>query len=302
MQHVPTTTAPPSPAGFDFQQWLSAGLADKTVDLLAALAIAFIGWWLAKRLVGVLDRVLTRFNVDEILKSFLRNVAFAALMVVVLIAALQQLGIPTTSLLAMIGAAGLAIGLALKDSLSNIASGVMLIMLRPFRAGDSVKVGGVEGVVEQVRIFTTFMRTYQNELIVLPNSEITKQAIINLTHKPVRRIDINVGIDYRDRIDQARDVLLTLAKAHPKVLKSPEIAVLVTGLGESSVDLSLRVWAKTADFITTRSDLIEAVHIEFGKAGISIPFPQRDLHVYHCDADGKPLADVLKSSVQIDGD
>ncbi len=296
------SAAPTPPAAFNFQHWLSASLADKAVDVLAALAIALIGWWLAKRVVGMLDRLLTRFHVDDILKSFLRNVAFVALMVVVVIAALQQLGIPTTSLLAMIGAAGLAIGLALKDSLSNIASGVMLIMLRPFKAGDSVKVAGVEGVVEQVRIFTTFMRTYQNELIVLPNSEITKQAIINITHKPVRRIDINVGIDYNDRIDQARDVLLALAKAHPNTLRSPEAVVLVTGLGESSVDLSLRVWVKTADFAATRSDLIEAVHIEFGKAGISIPYPQRELHVYQHTADGKPLAELPPATLLSDGD
>ncbi|PJK13503.1 mechanosensitive ion channel protein MscS [Lysobacteraceae bacterium NML120232] len=266
---------------FVFQQWLSANLAEKSLDALAALAIALVGWWLAKWLVRGLDRVLIRFQMDDILRNFLRNVAFAGLMVVVFVAALQQLGIPTTSLLAMLGAAGLAIGLALKDSLSNIASGVMLIMLRPFKAGDSIKVAGQEGVVEQVRIFTTFMRTYQNELIVLPNSEITKSAIVNLTYKPVRRIDIAVGIGYDDRIDKAREVLLQLVASHPSTLKTPEPAVLVTGLGESSVDMALRVWVRTADFGNTRSDLYEGIHREFARAGINIPYPQRDMHVYH---------------------
>lgn len=282
---APATAANPL---LDFQSWLSAGAANKLIDLLAALAIGIIGWWLAKRLIDVLDRVLLRFQVDDILRSFLRNIAFAGLMIVVVIAALQKLGIPTTSLLAALGAAGLAIGLALKDSLSNIASGVMLIMLRPFKAGDSVRVAGQEGVIEQVRIFTTTLRTYQNEVIVMPNSEITKAAIVNITRRPLRRIDLAVGIGYEDRIDQAREVLLQLAKNHPKVLKNPATAVLVTGLGESSVDLSLRVWVKNADVIQTRSDLLEGIHRQFTDEGISIPFPQRDLHVYHHQNPGKP--------------
>ncbi len=289
---MPAATANTASPSFDLQQWLHAGLADKALNLVVAALIALIGWWLARRVVKLLDRVLLRFHVEDILRSFLRNIAFAGLMVVVMVAALQKLGVPITSLLAVLGAAGLAIGLALKDSLSNIASGVMLIMLRPFKAGDAVRVAGVEGVVEQVRIFTSTLRTYQNETIVLPNSEITKSAIINLTHKPVRRIDIAVGIGYEDRIDQAREVLLALADAHPMVLKSPETQVVVTDLGESSVNLSLRAWAKTGDVVKTRSDLIEATHREFAKAGISIPYPQRDLHVYH-HQDGNSTAAAL---------
>lgn len=296
---APATAANPL---LDFQSWLSAGAANKLIDLLAALAIGIIGWWLAKRLIDVLDRVLLRFQVDDILRSFLRNIAFAGLMIVVVIAALQKLGIPTTSLLAALGAAGLAIGLALKDSLSNIASGVMLIMLRPFKAGDSVRVAGQEGVIEQVRIFTTTLRTYQNEVIVMPNSEITKAAIVNITRRPLRRIDLAVGIGYEDRIDQAREVLLQLAKNHPKVLKNPAAAVLVTGLGESSVDLSLRVWVKNADVLQTRSDLLEGIHRQFTDEGISIPFPQRDLHVYHHQNPGKPglLPDKLLEQAAAD--
>lgn len=288
---MPAPSSPAAQPSFDLQQWLSAGLLTKAIDIAAAIAIALIGWWLARHLVKVLDRVLLRFHVEDILRSFLRNIAFAGLMVVVMVAALQKLGIPTTSLLAVLGAAGLAIGLALKDSLSNIASGVLLIMLRPFKAGDAVRVAGVEGIVEQVRIFTSTLRTYQNETIVLPNSEITKSAIINFTRKPVRRADIAIGIGYNDRIDHAREVLLALAAAHPSVLKSPETQVVVTDLGESSVNLSLRAWVKTSDFVQTRSDLIEATHREFASAGISIPYPQRDLHVYHHqDGSGTPPA------------
>lgn len=265
---------------FDPRAWMSAGLADKAIDFGVAIIILLIGWWLARRVANLMDAALQRMQAEEILRSFLRNVVFVALMVVVVIAALQKIGVPTTSLLAMLGAAGLAIGLALKDSLSNIASGIMLIVQRPFKAGDSVQVAGVEGVVEQVRIFTTRMRTYQNELIVLPNSEITTKPIVNLTSKPVRRADISVGIDYAGRIDHARDVLLALAKANPSVLRKPATDVLVAGLGESSVDLVLRAWIKTEQFVETRSQLTEAIHTAFAEAGIGIPFPQRDVHVY----------------------
>ncbi|MEO6155599.1 MAG: mechanosensitive ion channel domain-containing protein [Thermomonas sp.] len=273
-------------ASFDPRAWLSAGLADKAIDLAAALLIVLVGWWLARWISRILDRSLVKMEAEEILRTFLRNIAFATLMVVVLIAALQKVGVPTTSLLAMVGAAGLAIGLALKDSLSNIASGLMLIVQRPFKAGDAVQVAGVEGVVEQVRIFTTRMRTYQNELIVLPNSEITTKPIINLTHKPLRRADIAVGIGYGERVDRAREVLLAVAKANPAVLHKPASEVIVTGLGESSVDLELRAWIKTEKFVQTRAELLEGVYREFSGAGISIPFPQRDVHVYQHAAIG----------------
>ncbi|MEO6227889.1 MAG: mechanosensitive ion channel domain-containing protein [Thermomonas sp.] len=273
-------------AEFDPRAWLSAGLIDKAWDLGAALLIMLIGWWLAKRVVNLVDRALQRMQAEDILRGFVRNAVFAALMVVVVIAALQKFGVPTTSLLAMLGAAGLAIGLALKDSLSNIASGLMLIVQRPFKAGDSVQVAGVEGVVEQVRIFTTRMRTYQNELIVLPNSEITTKPIVNLTYKPLRRADIAVGIGYNERVDRAREMLLAVAKANLSVLRKPVTEVIVTGLGESSVNLVLRAWIKTEVFVQTRSELIEGVHREFSEAGINMPYPQRDVHVYqHTVAD-----------------
>ncbi|MGV8944592.1 mechanosensitive ion channel family protein [Thermomonas sp.] len=268
-------------AAFDPRAWLSAGLVGKAIDLAAAMAILLVGWWLARRVVNLVDRALQRMQAEEILRGFVRNAVFAALMVVVVIAALQKFGVPTTSLLAMLGAAGLAIGLALKDSLSNIASGLMLIVQRPFKAGDAVQVAGVEGVVEQVRIFTTRMRTYQNELIVLPNSEITTKAIVNLTHKPVRRADVAVGIGYDERIDHVREVLLRVAKANPAVLRKPATDVIVANIGESSINLVLRAWIKTEAFAQTRSELTEAVHRSLTDAGISMPYPQRDVHVYH---------------------
>ena len=257
-----------------------------------ALAVAAVGFWLSKVLSRAVDRVLLRFGVEQTLRDFLRGLSHAIGVVVVAVAALDALGVPTTSLLAVLGAAGLAIGLALKDSLSNIASGVMLIVLRPFRAGDAVRVAGVDGVVEQVRIFQTVLRTAQNHDVILPNSQITTSPIVNFTARPQRRIDLTVGVGYGDDIAVARTVLLALAAAHPKVLADPATDVLVSNLGESSVDLTLRAWVATPDYIAAHSDLTEAIHRDFARAGVSIPYPQRDLHVYHHDADGRPLPQV----------
>ena len=242
-----------------------------------AVAVAAIGFWLSKLLSRAIDRLLLRFGVEQTLRDFLRGLAHAIGVVVVAVAALDALGVPTTSLLAVLGAAGLAIGLALKDSLSNIASGVMLIVLRPFRAGDYVLVAGTEGTVEQVRIFQTVLRTAQNHDVILPNSEITTAPIVNYTARPQRRIDLTVGVGYGDDIGTARSV------------PDPVTDVLVSNLGESSVDLTLRAWVATPDYVAARSDLIEAIHRDFARAGVSIPYPQRDLHVYHHDADGRPL-------------
>ena len=205
-----------------------------------ALLIAGLGMWLARLLSRALDRVMGRFGVEQILRDFLRNLAYAIGLIVVFVAALDALGVPTTSLLAVLGAAGLAIGLAMKDSLSNIASGVMLIVLRPFRAGDAVVIAGQEGIVEQVRIFQTLLRTYQNHDVILPNSQITTAPIINYTARAQRRIDLPVGIGYGDDIAQARAVLLRLAAANIRVLAEPAADVLVNQLGESSIDLVLR--------------------------------------------------------------
>jgi len=254
-----------------------------------AVGIGLAGWWVVKLLTRGLDRVLARAGMEQILRDFLRNFARVLGLVVVLVAVLDAVGVPTTSLLAVLGAAGLAIGLALKDSLSNIASGVMLIVLRPFRAGDAVEIAGREGVVERVSIFQTLLRAYQNHDIILPNSQITTQPIVNFTSRPQRRIDLPVGIGYEDDIRKAREVLLGLAGAHAKVLREPAPEVLVTALAESSVNLVLRAWVQTPDFVATRSDLTEGVHRSFGESGISIPFPQRDLHIYHHDGEGKAL-------------
>lgn len=244
-----------------------------------ALTLLIIGLWVARSLANLLSRVLKRLQVEPILRRFLRNIAYAIGVVLVVVTTLDALGVPPTSLLAVVGAAGLAIGLAMKDSLSNIASGVMLIALRPFKDGDIVEIAGRTGVVEQVRLFQTVIRTFDNHEITLPNSQITGGPIVNFTARLRRRVDIPVGIGYDDDIRDAREALLSLARAHDNVLDDPAPDVQVNGLGDNSVNLTLRAWVNTPDFAATRSDLFEAVHREFDKAGISIPYPQRDVHL-----------------------
>ena len=292
----------PSQAADSAFPWSGMHWSEILANWAIAAIIVLLGYWLAKWISGMVYRALTRGHVEHTLAGFLRNVAYAVLMVVVFVAALQKIGVPTTSVLAVIGAAGLAVGLALKDSLSNIASGVMLIVLRPFRDGDHVLAAGQEGTVEEVRIFQTRLRTFDNRVVVLPNSMVTTAPIINFTAKPQRRIDIAVGVGYDDDLKQARTILLKIATDNPRVLKQPEPFVQVTQLAESSVNLTLFAWVATADFGSVKSELTEAVRTEIIGQGLNIPYPQRDLHVYHPNADGTPLSDIVYKSVADDGD
>jgi len=270
--------------------------------LLAAIAIFVFGRWLARRLSAGLERVLGRAQVDSTLTGFLRNIAYAAMLVLVLMTALTAVGVPTTSMFAILGAAGLAVGLALKDSLSNIASGVMLIVLRPFRTGDHVIAAGQEGVVLEIRVFQTRLRALDHRVIILPNSEITTAPIINHSSLPQRRFDVAVGVGYDDDLQQAREVMLRIAREEPLVLEEPEPVVRVVNLGESTVDLVLQAYAANADFVDARSHVLEAVRNQLIEHGLSIPYPRRDLHVYHRDADGRPLSELMLRGVTDEGD
>lgn len=269
-------------------------------DWAVALVILLIGYWLAKWISRVVERALTRAHVESTLAGFLRNVSYAVMMVIVFIAVLQKIGVPTTSVLAVVGAAGLAVGLALKDSLSNIASGVMLIMLRPFRDGDSVQIAGQEGTVEEVRIFQTRMRTADNRLIILPNSMITTAPIINFTAKPQRRIDIALTVRYQDDPARAKEILLAIATADPLILKDPAPAVDIARLSEGGVDMTLFAWAKTKDVGEAKNRITEAVRSQLLSHGMSLPLPPRDLHVYHHNADGTPLTDLAVKAIADD--
>lgn len=272
------------------------------LKLVAAAVIFLVGMWLARRLSLGLERVLGRTHVDTTLSGFLRRTSYAAMMVLVLVTALTSLGVNPTSMLAVLGAAGLAVGLALKDSLSNIASGVMLIVLRPFRVGDHVIAAGQEGVVLEVRIFQTRLRAFDQRVIILPNSEVTTAPIINYSSLPTRRMEISVGVGYDDDLKRAQQILLDIARDNQLILQDPAPFVQVVNLGESSVDLKMFAYAKNADFGDAKSQITESIRTDIIGNGLNIPYPQRDLHVYHHNADGTPLTEIITRSVTDDGD
>ena len=269
------------------------------LKLLAAVVIFLVGRWLARKLTAGLERVLGRAHVDGTLIGFLRNITYAVLLVLVIMTALTALSVPTTSMFAILGAAGLAVGLALKDSLSNIASGVMLIVLRPFRVGDHVVAGGEEGTVDEVRVFQTRLRAFDGRVIILPNSEVTTAPIVNYSTLPNRRMEIAVAVGYDDDLQKTRAILLRITQQEPKVLDDPAPFVQVANLGESSVDLKLFAHARNADFGDARSNVVEAIRNQLVGNGLSI---QRDLHLHHHDADGSPIAGVLARAAADDGD
>lgn len=254
-------------------QWLVRGLI--------ALAIALVGIWFARWVARALERLLQRFEVEPILRGFLRNVAYAAGIIVVCIAALDFAGVPTTSLLAVVGAAGLAIGLAMKDSLSNIASGMMLIILRPFHAGHFVQVAGVEGVVDSVRIFQTHLHTPDNREIILPNSQITAAPIINYSSRGVRRLDLALKINYNDDIANARKILLQIARQEKLIMVEPTPEVVVLTLADSHIELQLRVWLPSGDVAALKAQLLEQCWQQLNSQGFKTAYPQRHMHIHH---------------------
>ena len=260
--------------------WVELG-TEWGIRLGGGLLLLVVGIALAKWLGRLLTKMLVRFGQERILTQFLGNMVRAIALIVVFLAALDFIGVPTTSLLTVVGAVGLGIGLALQNSLSNIASGVMLAMLRPFRAGDEVQVAGLNGVVDQVRIFQTLLRTFDNRVIILPNSLITTAPITNFTARDRRRIDLTIGIGYDDDIRTARETLISAATANPRVLPDPAPEVMVSALAESTVNVVLRAWVATRDYAAVKSELLEAARTALGERGVSMPFPQQDLHVFH---------------------
>lgn len=267
----------------------SAILTDWGVRLVGALLIVMVGLRIARWVSGLAEKGLVRAQVEPTAVQFLRKVAYVLLLVVLILAALQIVGVPMTSMIALLGAAGLAIGLALKDSLANIASGVMLVTLRPFKVGDVVNIAGETGSVESVSIFQTVLRGADNQTIILPNSLVTTDSIINLTPDTMRRIELVIGIGYSASIERARAVALEVIHADPRVWAEPAPDVLVYALADNSVNLGIRCHVGNADYFATKCALQERIKTAFDAAGISIPFPQRDMHLYLHDADGTAL-------------
>ena len=255
-------------------------LTTYSIRIVAAILVYIIGKWLAKHISQLLATILQKNNVEQTLIRFLENVIYYCLLVVVFVAVAGQLGINTTSFLTILGAAGLAVGLALKDSLSNIASGVMIIFLRNFKVDDVVTVAGVSGRVEAINIFQTILNTPDNQKKIIPNSKITADVITNVNANPTRRVDLIFGIGYDDDIGKAKNILKSLVESDSRILKDPAPTIAVYEQAESSVNFVVRPWVQSADYWNVYFDLTEKVKLTFDDEGISIPFPQRDIHLH----------------------
>ncbi len=250
------------------------------LSLLAAIVIFVVGKWLAHLIAGLIEKLLNKANVDKTLTKFVRNMVYAALLVFVIIAALGKLGVQTTSFIAVIGAAGLAVGLALQGSLSNFAAGVLLILFKPFKVGDFISAAGTLGTVREIQIFCTVLDHFDNRRIIVPNSKITGDNITNFSAIEKRRIDLVFGISYSDNIKTAKEALEKVVASDPRVLKDPKPVIAVSELADSSVNLVCRPWVKPGDYWDVYFDTLEKGKLELEKNGITIPFPQRDIHMF----------------------
>lgn len=253
------------------------------INIALALAIFFVGRMVIKLIIGLLKKLLMRSNMDAMLNNFITSILNALLLLVVIIAALNQLGVDTTSLIAIIGAAGLAIGLSLQDSLKNFAAGVMLIVFKPFKAGDFVEAAGIAGVVEDITIFSSILRTGDNRSVIVPNGAIYSGVIVNYSAKETRRVDMVFGIGYEADLRQAKQLLADIIAEDDRVLKDPETVIAVSELADSSVNFIVRPWVNSADYWAVLWDTTEKVKLRFDEAGISIPFPQMDVHLHKND-------------------
>ena len=264
----------------EYRDLIQGYLATYGLRIVAAVLIFVIGRWIARLIARLLEKLMVRSNVDQTLATFAKNLAYALLLAFVIIAALSKLGIETTSLVAILGAAGLAVGFALQGSLSNFAAGVMLIMFKPFKVGDFVEVAGTLGAVEAVHIFNTVLSSPDNRRIIIPNSQITTNKITNFTAIDKRRIDLVFGISYDDDIKKAKDVLQRIVTSDSRILKDPPPVVAVTELGDNSVNIVCRPWVKPSDYWDVHFDTVEKAKLELEANGITIPYPQRDIHMY----------------------
>jgi small conductance mechanosensitive channel len=261
------------------QEWIALyGL-----KVIAAVAILIIGRYVAIGIRAVVRRLLQKSHVDEMLISFITSLTYVAMMAFIIIAAIGQLGVQTASFVAVIGAAGLAIGLALQGSLANFAAGVLMIIFKPIKVGDYIEAGGASGTVEEIGIFTTELKTPDNKKVILPNSKITGDNIVNYTAKDQRRVDIVAGVSYNDNLDKVRKVLEQILSQDDRVLKDPAPTITVLELADSSVNFAVRPWVKTEDYWDVFFATQEKIKKRFDAEGISIPFPQQDVHIYRTD-------------------
>jgi small conductance mechanosensitive channel len=261
-----------------------AGLMEQVthygLQVIGAIVILVIGRIAAGIVAGLTRRGLNRAEAEPALTNFVANLVKTAVLLFAVVAALAKFGIQTTSFVAVLGAAGLAVGLALQGSLSNFAAGMLILIFKPFKIGDVIDAAGSKGKVVNIGLFTTTMNTPDNQKIIIPNSSVTGGTITNVNAYDTRRVDLTAGIGYGDDIGRARDVLTRILENHPKVLKDPAPTIEVAELADSSVNFVVRPWAATADYWTVYFDVTRAIKEEFDAAGISIPFPQQDVHMH----------------------
>ena len=248
--------------------------------IVGALVIFIIGRWVAKGIAKLVKRLMSKGDVDPMLVGFVRNLVYFLILVFVILAALSNLGIQTTSFVAILGAAGLAVALSLQGMLSNFGAGVLLIVFKPFRVGDFVEAGGTMGIVEKVSIFNTWLRTPDNKQVIAPNSGVIGGNITNYSAKDTRRVDLVFGVSYEDDMRRVKEEIWSILNADERVLKDPAPTVAVLSLGDSSVDFAVRPWVKTTDYWSVYFDLNERIKARFDEKGITIPFPQRDVHMF----------------------
>lgn len=258
-------------------QWLLQDGINIGKAILMALIIFVIGKWIAGTIKNKLRSTMEKRNVDPALISFGKSIIYYVLMIAVVLAAVQQVGFQTTSLVAVLGAAGLAVGLALQGSLSNFASGVLIIMFRPFKIGDFIDAGGQAGVVQEIGVLVTVMKTPDNRKIIQPNSAIMSGAIVNVTANDTRRVDMTVGVSYTDDLDKVQNIITEILNADSRVLQDPAPQVVVAELADSSVNFNVRPWCATGDYWGVYFDFQKNIKQRLDQEGVSIPFPQQDV-------------------------
>jgi small conductance mechanosensitive channel len=254
-------------------------LTGYSIKLIAAIAIFFVGQFIAKVIRKIVVKLLDKRGVDTAVISFVASLTYALVFMVAIIAAISHLGFNTTSLIAIMGAAGLAIGLALQGSLSNFASGVLIISLRPFKSGDFIEVAGIAGIVEEILIFSTTLKTGDNKSVIIPNGSITSGTITNYSTKPTRRIDLIIGVSYNANLAHTKQVLNNVVAKNTLVLKDRDVTIGVSELADNSVNLVIRPWVKSENYWPVYFDLLENIKVALDEAGIEIPYPQLSLHM-----------------------
>lgn len=263
----------------DYSKSFATKFMEYLPNMISALVLLLIGLWIIRIFKGVLTRIMSKRNLEPTLANFLNDLLNWTLKILLFITVISQLGVQTSSFVAILGAAGLAVGLSLQGSLANFAGGVLIIMFKPFRVGDFIQAQGEMGTVQQIQIFVTKLHTTDNQIIYIPNGQLSNGTITNFSQSTHRRADLTIGISYGSNIKKAKEIALEVMNNHELVLEEPAPVVWVKDLADSSIDLAVRPWAKNENFWAMRSDILQQIKEAFDNNGIEIPFPQRDVHI-----------------------